>query len=663
MINFIHPYFLWALAALAIPVILHLINRRIAPRLVFPTLRFITKAHRLRSGNKRLEEWLLLLVRLLILAFLALLFAAPYLAGNTPLSGANKEEVIIFVDLSISMNTPHFHDYITREAEAIMDRHPHARIALLASSNKIEKTIPFDRPRQEIISYLDSLTPTAHAGNHYSALLEIKKMFSGGDQIARTVYLLTDSQRHDWASSQIPPLQLTASIIIVNPQDAGAANVAILNVMPETFAKDEKRRLRLGVQAHNFSVTPVKAKLLLTVGDAMAEEEILMRGNYTEKFYVELENIAANTAIISLEMNEPYQPDNSYHFWCGPLAPITVGIMADLESDRGKQVDLFFLSHALAVALPGMPQYDLKLLPPEYIWSNPLTPFAAVFILDAIANYTEMEIGIIKDYLAKGGAMIYLVGGQAPECLARLLKAGITSARFTGFKGDAGHARSFFVSSVNEKSSITSIFNKNHSDLFHIPIYKFAKLAPASEARVLLTIDDEYPFLIQESGEGGNVFILSTSLAPSWSEFPTSYSFLPLMHQILTSVQSGKRTGIVSVTVGENHRDTFIATGLDENLDLKEEPGVEIVAGKPVEKNLTRRESDLAKVDDNELIYRLTAVTPEALSLNRVGKVVENNRQSLRPHCAWALVGLFFVEVLLANRRQRQPENMDSLEC
>jgi hypothetical protein len=74
------PAGLWALAALALPLLLHLARREEQKPTTFAALRWL--AARLKPRQKlRFEEWLLLALRLLLVAGLALLLAQPVLRG------------------------------------------------------------------------------------------------------------------------------------------------------------------------------------------------------------------------------------------------------------------------------------------------------------------------------------------------------------------------------------------------------------------------------------------------------------------------------------------------------------------------------------------------------------------------------------------------------
>ncbi|MBK6884084.1 MAG: BatA domain-containing protein [Flavobacteriales bacterium] len=87
--SFLHPAFLWALTALAIPVLIHLFQLRRFKRIDFPNVRFLAEISQQTRARKKVQHWLVLLARLLALACLVLAFAQPYLPSK---SGASRPD-------------------------------------------------------------------------------------------------------------------------------------------------------------------------------------------------------------------------------------------------------------------------------------------------------------------------------------------------------------------------------------------------------------------------------------------------------------------------------------------------------------------------------------------------------------------------------------------
>ena len=101
--QFLYPSFLFALAALAIPIILHLFYFRRFKKVYFTNVRFLKEVKEETSARSKLRNLLVLLMRLLAITFLVLAFAQPFIPQDVEVKKGEKA-VSIFVDNSFSMS-------------------------------------------------------------------------------------------------------------------------------------------------------------------------------------------------------------------------------------------------------------------------------------------------------------------------------------------------------------------------------------------------------------------------------------------------------------------------------------------------------------------------------------------------------------------------------
>ena len=102
-LGFAAPLLLIGLLAAAIPFALHLLSSVRAPQMVFPTLRFLHLSMEKTARRRKLEHWLLLLVRSLLLGALALAVAEPFTKGAGGFWADPRIAVAIVIDNSYSM--------------------------------------------------------------------------------------------------------------------------------------------------------------------------------------------------------------------------------------------------------------------------------------------------------------------------------------------------------------------------------------------------------------------------------------------------------------------------------------------------------------------------------------------------------------------------------
>lgn len=101
--QFLFPVFLFALAALAIPIIIHLFYFRRFKKVYFTNVRFLKEVKEETSARSRLRNLLVLLMRLLAVACLVLAFAQPFLPTDDAEVKQGSKAVSIFIDNSFSM--------------------------------------------------------------------------------------------------------------------------------------------------------------------------------------------------------------------------------------------------------------------------------------------------------------------------------------------------------------------------------------------------------------------------------------------------------------------------------------------------------------------------------------------------------------------------------
>jgi hypothetical protein len=102
--QFLYPGFLWVLTALAIPIILHLFYFRRYKKVFFSNLRFLREVKEETSARNKLRNLLILLARLLAMAFLILAFAQPFIPAKQS-AGSGLHNVNVFIDNSFSMQS------------------------------------------------------------------------------------------------------------------------------------------------------------------------------------------------------------------------------------------------------------------------------------------------------------------------------------------------------------------------------------------------------------------------------------------------------------------------------------------------------------------------------------------------------------------------------
>jgi len=133
--SFLTPLYLLGGALIALPIVLHLLRRDVAPPLPFTAVNLLRTSAVERSRKHRLRDLILLAARVAALLLLAASFARPYVAGAAP----TTRTTVIAVDRSYSMSAPGRRDrarMLAREAADAVQRGD--RVAVVAFDDRAD---------------------------------------------------------------------------------------------------------------------------------------------------------------------------------------------------------------------------------------------------------------------------------------------------------------------------------------------------------------------------------------------------------------------------------------------------------------------------------------------------------------------------------------------
>lgn len=116
--NFLYPGFLFALLAIAIPIVIHLFNFRKFKKVYFSNVQFLSAVKEQNSSREKLKHLLVLLSRILAIVFLVLAFARPFIpSAHQKHNNATRSLVSIYVDNSYSMGSVNKEGSLLEEAK------------------------------------------------------------------------------------------------------------------------------------------------------------------------------------------------------------------------------------------------------------------------------------------------------------------------------------------------------------------------------------------------------------------------------------------------------------------------------------------------------------------------------------------------------------------
>src|SRR6188508_1212342 len=101
-LSLIHAGFLAAGLAVGLPILIHLLLRQKTRVVPIGSVRFLQQVVREHRRRRRVRQWILLALRMLVVLLLALLFARPY--WDESYRRGLETEIVLLIDRSASMS-------------------------------------------------------------------------------------------------------------------------------------------------------------------------------------------------------------------------------------------------------------------------------------------------------------------------------------------------------------------------------------------------------------------------------------------------------------------------------------------------------------------------------------------------------------------------------
>ena len=211
--TFIFPALLGGLTLLAIPVLLHLIMQQKPKQLLFPAFRFLMQRHKTNQRRLRLRHFLLLAMRLLLIAAACFALARPKIfSSRLNLSNGRTIAAVLIFDTSFSMG------YVSggksrdeqakrRALELIDEVSENSKLAILDSAEPGGEWLPIPLARERI----ESLHLRPNNGPVTGRMAEAYRMLGDLDQEVETsdealpkfIYIFSDRTQESWDQSRV----------------------------------------------------------------------------------------------------------------------------------------------------------------------------------------------------------------------------------------------------------------------------------------------------------------------------------------------------------------------------------------------------------------------------------------------------------------------------
>jgi hypothetical protein len=531
---FLNPLFWLGIAAVAAPILVHLVRRTRARKIEFPALVFVRQVPQRTIRRRTLRNLILLLLRCLAILLIVLAFTRPFFTSRSAAKETNSGgATVILVDSSLSMRREQLFASALQRAESIIDERQDERLALMTFGNRYEVISRFTADKAGLRSMLKSLNAGWEGTDYEQALRGAESLLTEskiGGTNTRRIVLISDFQATGWDQANAS-FKLGNDIQLMTVDVGGnnpPPNIAVTNVDARGVVFGQKYLQNLAVQVSNFSDNPRDHLAIdFQINDQTVDKrEISLNARDVKVVEFTGFNLAegANRCAIEIAAGD-FAPDNKFYFTIRRELPAKALIIE--SASRGRS-DSFYLQNALGLneELP----FSFVLKSAGAVDPAGISDYALVILNDS--GTLSAALGdSIRRFVEAGGQLIISTG---PHTDANSLTGSLQNIA-PATLGDASQTKpgeSVAITDIKFDHPIFEVFRES-GRLATARVFGYFRSEPRPNATVLARYEDGSAALIEANAGEGRVLLFTSSLGPSWNDLSLTPLYLPFVHQMV----------------------------------------------------------------------------------------------------------------------------------
>ena len=559
------PLYLAGLAALSLPLILHLVRRTPRGRQVFSSLMFLTPSPPRLTRRSRLDQLLLLALRLTALALLVMAFTRPFLRAAATLSFSDvpSRRVAIMVDTSASMRRGDlWQQAITTVERELEELAPHDEIALYAFDSRLKTIAEFEEDattdstaaRRDLLrQQLRKLRPGWGATDLGTALTTVASELDAASDARQSaaephIVLVSDLQKgsrtESLATYEWPPrVRVTAHQL--TPKGTTNAFAQLLTSEEETAASElrvrivnaadsEKDQFFVRWSSPSTSRTAVSAK----------ETETAVYVPPGQSRVLKLPRPETSKALDRIALRgDDHEFDNVFYV----VPPLQQNVRLVYGGNDAAD-DPQGLQYYLRLATAGDP---LRRVTFQMLEGEDFTMLAADSPPQLVVISRAVSTGVqaaLKAYVERGGSLI--LAPQDGEA-ATLLRSLLDDVELVANPAKRGEY--LLLGEIDFDHPLFAPFaGPQYSDFTKVHFWKHRPLRLKSPAttRIVAQFDNGDPAILERTMGDGRLLVFASGWQPEESQLALSSKFVPLVGAILDQACGGGEI-LASVAVDE----------------------------------------------------------------------------------------------------------------
>jgi len=535
--KFVYPEFLYALFAIAIPVIIHLFNFRKFKRVYFSNVSFLKEVKHETQSKSQLKHILVLISRILAITFLVFAFAQPFIPSNSSKSNTNNA-VGIYIDNSFSMES-------VGENASLLDEAKLKAVEIVSSYKKTDHFIICDNTfspesqrllgSEDAIDKIEDIQITSQTRSMSSSVLRLKDVLTEQEKVNSFVYLISDFQKSTsdldkFTKDSITPVFLlpvvanqVSNLFIDSCWFSSPTHIQFqqeeLMVQINNNSNNDLENIPLKLYVNNQLVSPASFSV-------KANEKTIVQFNFQNK------TTGIQNGKIEIR-DHPVTMDDDFYF--SYQISNNINVLEIKTKETGNELQAIYTTDSIF----NFSSYDIAQLDYSLIKKSELV---------ILNNLNEISSGLassINSFVINGGSLVIIPSNQIDINSYREFLSLLTVDYYTKLDTSLNQIKSI----AYQHQVYQNVFEGKPAENINLPkINQHYVLSGNSNSfkNNILTLKNGEPTLTEYKIEKGKVYLSSISNQTNFSKHAL---FVPTFYNIGLLSQPSYP---ISYTIGEN---------------------------------------------------------------------------------------------------------------
>jgi len=532
--GFFAPWFLAGLAAVGLPIWVHLLKRHKTDPKLFPSLMFFEQREQSSVLHRRLDHILLFILRTAMIILLALLFAAPFI-NRTPTAASGNQITVVAVDRSFSMREANRLAQAKDAAQSVLSAlKPGQQAQVVALAGTVQVLTQVVTDPGELRAAVASIQPGDGRAS-FGELARYVRSLSDAQKLPIELHLASDLQK-----SAMPPgfvdLRLNPGTNLVFHQvGATAPNWTVEGVSAPRRVYDPKR-VRMQATVAGFGTKAAERTVSLVLNGRTLQTKTV-KVPESGRAQVEFLGLDApygfSKGEVRIDGADALAADDRYLFSVERMDPRKILFVSD---GRRARSELYFRA---AVDSSGDGGFQVDSQRPEAAAVATLSNFAFVVLSDLGVVPPALEAALQR--YVSGGGSVFVVLGPSSALLPRVpvLDEPIQASNYAPREGD----RFLSVTDLDAGHPVLRSVDRFNA----VKFYQTVKVAP-TKSRVLAKLNDGSPLVMERSIGEGKVFVFASTIDNISNDLPIHAAWVPFIAQSALYLGGGGAEQPVNLT-------------------------------------------------------------------------------------------------------------------